>query len=51
MTTKDKYEWLIATGRHEHLRQLVEGFNGIVDRDFEMEYGKNKDMIRDAANF
>ena len=51
MTARDKYEWLIATGRHEHLRQLVEGVNGIVDRDFEMEYGKNKNTTHDAANF
>ena len=51
MTTNDKYEWLIATGRYEHLRQMFEGFNGLVDREFEMECGKNKNTIRDAANF
>ena len=49
LTTKDKYEWLIATGRYEHLRHLFEAFEEAVEREFKTEGGK--DTIHKAANF
>lgn len=40
ITTMDKFERLIATGRYEELRQILQGFEGIVNRFFEEEQSK-----------